>query len=479
MVKRLDHYKKVLEKNPAYIDSSRNVMEELESVSSFSNNRDIETKDVVIKDNQLLHMREHYIHTCAPVITEYALWVIRNAIKDGIDKLYFLSRDAYPVYLAAKKVITIYKTEKEKIPELHYLRVSRYALRIPEMAIKGDAFLDMMFLSGIDVTMRKILGRGALTENEMKLFAEIIGFERPLDEILSRPEILALKEKAKAHKEELAPMVQAHGRDKLPLVLGYLRQEGMLDGSKCAIVDSGWIGTTQRSLQKLLRLEKPELELKGYYFGLYEIPKEMKKENYKSFYFAPRNGIMRKTLFSNCLFEAVSSEKTGMTLSYEKNDDGKFIAKLSEGGSLNGQFLSMTEEIITLYAAAYVKYHRKDTGYRISPGILKTLMANPDDWEACSYGNLFFCDDVLETDKKHIAADLSYEDICNLRLINKIYIWFRARFRDDSDGKKTLPTIHESGWIYASIVRCNISKSWSLFNAKLYNFLMYLRKSIR
>lgn len=41
--------------------------------------------------------------------------------------------------------------------------------------------------------------------------------------------------------------------------IGYLRQEGLLDNVRYAIVDSGWVGTIQKSMQTLLAQEKPEL----------------------------------------------------------------------------------------------------------------------------------------------------------------------------------------------------------------------------
>ena len=99
-------------------------------------------------------------------------------------------------------------------------------------------------------------------------------------------------------------------------------------------------------------------------------------------------------------------------------------------------------------------------------------MAKPDEWEASTYGNLLFCDDVLENGAQAIAAKLSYEDICNLRLFRKTKIWLDSRMG------KPAPTIHESGWIYGSIVNCGGNVTFSLWEAKLYNWLMYVRKSL-
>jgi predicted HAD superfamily hydrolase len=470
MNSKLNHYQKVLKKNPAHYKSVKTAMEELESVSPFYNEPEKRTQ---------LELKKHILCTWAPVLTEFAVWIIKSAIRDNVDNLYFLSRDAYPVYMAAKEIITnshgALNNTGKKLPELHYLRVSRYALRIPEMAIRGDDFLDMMFLSGIDVTMRKILNRGGLDKSEIDTFVKTIGFEKPLDVILSRPEIMSLKEKAREHKNVLEPMVQAHGREELPLVMGYLRQEGILGKGKNAIVDSGWIGTTQRSLQRLMNLERPDAELYGYYFGLYEVPKDMNRRNYKTFYFAPDINILRKSLFSNCLFEAVSSEPKGMTIGYNKMNNGKYEASISDNGSLNEKFLRIINDTVSDYASAYAWYIAEDNDYMISGKILPSLMTFPDKWEALMYGNLLFCDDVLEDNSQHIAADLSYQDICNLRLIRKTWIWLQVHIYK-GNSQKEIPQIHESGWLYGSIVKRNMRVRWSILCAVTYNWIMYLRK---
>ncbi|MCR5343434.1 MAG: hypothetical protein K6E70_08765 [Butyrivibrio sp.] len=511
---RLVYYKKALEKNPAYNRAIEKCMEELVTIPSFANiNGDPAS---VRKVGSIIH----YLHTWAPVLTEFAAWVLGDAREKKVKKLYFLSRDAWPVYRAALELKEAFDDggiksrhdtngksgeasaasgDKNNYPELKYLRVSRYALRIPEMAIDNSHFLDMMFLSGIDVTMRKILQRGALSEEEMKEFVGIIGFTDSLDRLLKRPEIMQWKAEAEAHKDLLWTIVQKHARKRLPDTIGYLRQEGMLSEDNMAVVDSGWVGTTQRSIKKLLNYEKPGTKLSGYYFGLYEVPKDMDQDSYKSFYFGPKGHIRRKVYFSNCLFEAVSSEASGMTLGYRKikdeagerteykltdstNHENKktgrrdktqeYKADIAEYGSLNSEYLETMAPFLEMYAKAYARNRELDNGISVSEDILSKLMAAPDKWEAELYGKLEFCDDVLEGDAQDIAAKLPYKDICNLRLFRKTVIWLLSKLHFRT------PDIHESGWIYGSIVRCGKHVRWSLMQARIYNYLMYIRKTL-
>ena len=110
--------------------------------------------------------------------------------------------------------------------------------------------------------------------------------------------------------------IDSHSKEAYGTAIGYLTQEGLLEPVPYALVDSGWIGTIQQSIEHLLRQKQPDRKLEGYYFGLYEIPEGEERENYHSFYFTPWGEIKRKVHFSNSLFEAVFSAPEGMTLSY-------------------------------------------------------------------------------------------------------------------------------------------------------------------
>jgi hypothetical protein len=160
-----------------------------------------------------------------------------------------------------------------------------------------------------------------------------------------------------------------------------------------------------------------------------------------------------------------------MTVGYRFND-GSFEALLAEGGSLNDKFLQKTNAALEIYAGAFCEFADEDNGESVAGHILPRLMAYPDKWEAEVYGRLYFCDDVLENGRQNIAYDLTYKDICNLRIIRKSYLWFMRRA-----GRKT-DTIHESGWIYGSIVNCGKNVRWSFFCARFYQWVMYVRKAV-
>ena len=134
----------------------------------------IETYLEILKQDELLYrtaqqcIREldepedqMYVVCWAPALVRYVAWVLEEAVRDGYKRLYFLARDAYPMYLVARKL-----TEKLNVPvEICYLRVSRYSLRIPEYHLLGEQCLDRIFLSGIDVSLYQILKRAGLKKS--------------------------------------------------------------------------------------------------------------------------------------------------------------------------------------------------------------------------------------------------------------------------------------------------------------------------
>ena len=123
-----------------------------------------------------------------PVLSDFIQWVIRSAAEEGVGRLYFLARDGYPMYLAAQMFLS------RKVPQIEcrYLFCSRFSLRVPCFHLKGRDALKEICLGGIDVTLRKVLHRAALTEEEIVRIAEGMGLSGELDRILSYQEVQRL-----------------------------------------------------------------------------------------------------------------------------------------------------------------------------------------------------------------------------------------------------------------------------------------------
>lgn len=250
--------------------------------------------------------------------------------------------------------------------------------------------IDKLCVGGLDVTLRKIFRRGCLTNEEITNLALQLGLERRLDRALTYRETQGLKAPL-LQEGSFARLVRGHCSDRLSLTQDYLRQEGLFDDVSFAIVDSGWVGSMQKTLSRLLNRET-----EGYYFGLYELPAEAKTEQYHTFAFAPWRDVGIKTRFSNCLFEAVCSSPNGMTVGYERRTDGKVAPVYEEAANPNADRIRGNAEAIS-------KATLSAGGDRTISSLLR-LMSQPTEAEADLYGTYLFSDDVNSNELREVAS---------------------------------------------------------------------------
>lgn len=393
-----------------------------------------------------------------PVLIEFVTWVLEQAKANDISRLYFLSRDGYQMYLAAKDI-----NRKMKLDiDIRYLNVSRYSMRVPEYALLGDKCLDRIFIGGIDVTFRRIMKRAALTDAEIDSVAKECDAGKNPDRILNYQEVMSLKQKFIGNKK-LMGFIRKHSEAAYPKAIGYLRQEGLLDDVSYALVDSGWVGTLQQTIRHLTQKER----IDGFYFGLYEIPKDENPGMYHGFYFDPLRGLDRKSYFSNCLFEAVFTAPEGMTVGYECQNE-RYIPITDMEENPNKPIILENIELLKSYMSSIENYDIKGSVTFVEQ-LLKPLMARPTMYEVGEFGDLLFSDDVLEGNLKKVAAELTHEEIVNQRFLRKMLIMIGVLKRE----------IHESAWIEGSIVRLGESVDRSLRSAKRYKKFVYIRKRIQ
>ena len=399
----------------------------------------------------------HFAVTWIPAMTEYVEWLLKDAMNQNIKRLYFLSRDGWMPYLVAHAITS----RRHMDIECRYLRVSRYSLRVPEYHLLGEQCVDRICTGGIDVTFDKMMKRAALTETETDKVAGDIGYHESYNKVLSYREVMGFKEKL-TKSSLFMEMVNNHSKAAYDTTIAYLKSEGMLDNIEYAIVDSGWIGTIQQSLKNLLKQEKKDIEIRGYYFGLYEIPEGEKKVYYNAYFFEPLKQIKRKVYFSNSLFETVLSEPKGMTLGYNPEPI------LDKTENPNYTQLLEREKVLKEFLNVYCNCSRKDTkdSRKVIYKIFRRFMGHPHEDEVRMYGDNRFCDDLLDTHRQEAAAVLSADEIRQQRFFSKLLLMTGIKKGE----------IHESAWIEGSIVRNRIKVRINLRHAVMYKYFVYFRK---
>ncbi len=429
-------------------------------------------------------------YVISPTLHGYVLWVLRSALDQGIKRLYFLARDGYLMYQVAEKI-----REALDLPiECRYFYCSRYSVRIPMFHLEQEEALEYICRGGIDVTLTKVLNRAGLSEKEQ---------ERVAEELKQTPFGLKLTGEAADHADQedfagitipYAMLAQLrdtlreneyfmecmirHSEDALPALEEYFRQEGMMDEIPMALVDSGWTGSMQKVMKRLLRsFGKQSFFLSGFYWGLYELPADVDPKEYHCYYFSPDTNRRGKVYFSNNLFEEIFSAPHGITLRYEEQG-GLSTPVTQEAEELHKDFIDQIERRIRAYADGLITILSKDEGVDAKKQLtcandheviyeqLALFMGDPLPEEAELFGRLSFSDDVLEYGGQ-LAAVMTEEELTANHAGRKVFSLLGT-----SSG-----ALKESAWYEASAVLNGHNVERHIRRYKRYKNLLYRNKA--
>lgn len=405
-----------------------------------------------------------------PILNLFVVWLLKEAERKKIRHLFFLARDSYPLYLIAGQ----YCEKLQLKLKCSYFYCSRYSLRVPMYSENTQEALDHVCRGGIDVTLRKILIRSGFELQKAEELREYFEMDRELDAVIPYPELKNIKKELSANKKYME-MLRSVSTSKRDTVYRYFRQEGMLE-EKIGIVDSGWTGTTQKSINKIRKKCGCRTGVEGYYFGLYETPPGYDPRKYHSFYFSPKKEIMNKVFFSNCFVETILSAPHGTTMGY-KETDGRIVPVLAPYRAENKEkteaFLetlkSYTGRMMSLCSADDIRKTdiRKDRA--ILQKSLRSFMWNPSPGEAEYYGTLQFSDDLLDDHMQDLAVRMSQKQLRENHFGNKILTAFGIRKKH----------IHESAWYEASVTRSGHAGVTHKISYSCYKLFSYIKKEIR
>ena len=194
----------------------------------------------------------------APLLTSFVLWLLREAQARGLKRLYFLSRDAEIMLQIARQIAARVGSDIE----LRYLYASRLAWNSAVSSPDNNphVWYSVIYQSGTGFTNAELLERAGLSVEE-------------IDEITSAsPKAWSSTSDREILRTTLASLqadgtLQRHAEESKALVLDYLAQEGLFDGTPHAVVDVGWRGTQHDVLIELQR-EQKVTPAYGYFFGL-------------------------------------------------------------------------------------------------------------------------------------------------------------------------------------------------------------------
>lgn len=456
---------------------------------------------------------EALVYAVMPGLSYYVEWVLKQAQADGVRRLYFLARDGYLMYRMASELCMSRKISVE----CRYLYGSRYAWRIPWYHLDWDGCLEKLCLDGLDVSFLSITERAGMDRKEARRQASRYWpetadaadrLEERMRERIPRAELRVWKERLRTDRE-FRESVEKISREAYESTLHYLRQEGLFEKIRYGLVDSGWVGSIQVTLERLLASAGCTAKPEGYYYGLYDLPEGADTARYHAFYFSPRRGLKNKVCFNNCLYECIFSSPEESCRGYvwqegEETENGERKkgfwrpvtgregdeeerleegGKASSDGNPNRERILVTEKVLEAWMKEYQERQGTDRGetdgnlreisekrnLRCQRALWKRLMCRPDAREAEYFGGYLFSDDVGGKEEKRAAERLLDEELKGLHVGRRLLGMAGVGKREQRKG---------SAWMEGSIVRNGRHVKRELWNETVHKWLLYGGKEL-
>lgn len=213
-------------------------------------------------DERLSALTGFAANVAGPLLTAFVAWVLTDAQKRGIDRLYFVARDGQILWKIARQLA---ETTTAPMPECRYLYGSRQAWMLPSIFECDQANLDWLFLHA--TTPTSLLQKLELQPTDIsEILAEYNFTADQLDQPLEAGDINRFWQVI-THPAVSAMILQKAAAAR-QTTLAYFEQEGLLDSSTWALVDVGWALRGQRAVKKILSSAQPDADVFGYYLAL-------------------------------------------------------------------------------------------------------------------------------------------------------------------------------------------------------------------
>lgn len=403
-----------------------------------------------------------------PLVFDYVWWVLTESKKRNIKTLYFLARDGYVLFQIAE----LFSKHFNLNINCRYLYCSRVALRTPSYhLLSSDEVYHLLLLGGYQVTLKSLLQRARLSDDECDSVYIECGFDSSNENVLlTHAELETVREKVKNSKI-FRSLVMKKSKETYEDTIGYFKQEGLLSSSMVAIVDSGWTGSMQRSLRQLLQSAGYNGNFIGFYFGMYQEPKDCKDGTYLTYFFNWQSDICKKICFCNNLFECILSAPHGMTVGYEEKN-GNYKPKILPSRSekeldiiikqVKGIFEYAQKRLDKISFDSFNEEQAKKNAF----ALIKRYMVHPKREEALFYGNIQFCDDITEAYHCTLASEAQLSALKGYSIPKRVLRRLRKRHSDS-----ILPELF---WPYGTIAFLpRWKQAWYRLNVYMWELLRY------
>jgi predicted HAD superfamily hydrolase len=381
--------------------------------------------------------RDYVASFLGPFILSFGSWVLGKAQQDGVQRLYFFSRDCYLLCEAAKKLAPNFGDI-----ECRYLHISRQSVFFPTITNLSYDAMPWFFRSFEKPILKNLLAKLELDfsqiKEHVKFFSSPNGQDTVLDNDIDRAYFWNL-----VNQEPYYSYILNRVAIRRTAAQKYFHEQGLLDDVHWAVVDIGWYLTCQKHLRELLRTLKPGIDIQGYYIGLF-IDRLSSDEAGKScalYYMSPpdrRPYVNDSKVFGRAtlLEHFLGCAPHGTVHHYEISNEDYSIPVC--GGCTNDQILfsEQTLELILDFVQSNVEISKKLAEQQNSYYLLDTLTnkfcSNPNSNWANLISRVKASSDQNNIDSSEIAVPIKYYNLILMFLPKRVQkLIFRKNVKNE------------------------------------------------
>lgn len=277
----------------------------------------------------------------APVYIPFVTYILRQARRDKIERLHFLSRDGYIMMKIAEAI------NPDDI-ELNYLFVSRRSLMRAYLSEDTERryieIADRRTL--ISRSVDTLLWQLQLTRYELK---EKFGIEFGYSKILSSQQEHDFLDKIFHHPSFTPWLLQNLGGD-ADITKIYLKQEGLAENKRQAMVDVGWLGTSRLMINRILGKET-ENTIPTFYMGVRGDVYTRSYGDYYSYFAFGQLDTYATSLIENYF----SASPYPTTVGYIKDDKDTVIPLFPKGKNFSKNSIISANIMASTVMARWIK----------------------------------------------------------------------------------------------------------------------------
>lgn len=257
----------------------------------------------------------------APTYIPYVYFLLEQAQKRGLKRLYFLSRDSYILMKMAEVLQLSYPTI-----ELRYLFVSRKSLLLPYLTkMNIEQYLAVQDHQSIYSQRVDALLKAFDTSREEQ--ENVFGITFDYDRIGNKQQERDFLNKMLGRESRYLPVLCERALKRRILLYDYFEQEGLFDGTPSGMVDVGWLGTSRLMINSILK-DKGTQPAEFFYLGIRNDVLSVKHGIYTTYYRPDQLSTNLTTLVENYF----SASPYPSTFNYKKTEQKIMPVFVSESG---------------------------------------------------------------------------------------------------------------------------------------------------